>query len=92
MKIVVVGGSGLVGSKLVSMREVIADPQARYFGTKLSERSLVAGDEAQLGEIRFEDWLRAIAQQNPDSSHAPAVPTTSRIVRARTCGPRRVTC
>jgi len=38
-------------------REVIADPQARYFGTELSERSLVPGDDAQLGETRFEDWL-----------------------------------
>src|SRR3982751_5854670 len=39
-------------------REVIADPHARYFGTELSERSLVPGDDAQLGTIRFEDWLR----------------------------------
>jgi len=39
-------------------REVIADSHARYFGTELSERSLVPGDDdAQLGETRFEDWL-----------------------------------
>ncbi|MDB6028918.1 MAG: hypothetical protein JWM68_5141 [Verrucomicrobiales bacterium] len=38
-------------------REVIADPHARYFGTELSERSLVPGDDAQLGDTRFEDWL-----------------------------------
>ena len=38
-------------------REVIADPHARYFGTELSERSLVPGDGAQLGVTRFEDWL-----------------------------------
>ena len=39
-------------------REVVADPHARYFGTELSERSLVPGnDDAQLGETRFEDWL-----------------------------------
>jgi uncharacterized protein YbjT (DUF2867 family) len=38
-------------------REVIADPNARYFGTELSERSLVPGDDAQLGETRFENWL-----------------------------------
>jgi hypothetical protein len=37
---------------------VIVDPDARYFGTTLTERSLVPGDDAQLGEIRFEDWLR----------------------------------
>ena len=38
-------------------REVIADPHATYFGAELNERSLVAGDEAELGEIRFDDWL-----------------------------------
>jgi uncharacterized protein YbjT (DUF2867 family) len=38
-------------------REVIADPHALYFGTELSERSLVPGDGALLGETRFEDWL-----------------------------------
>jgi uncharacterized protein YbjT (DUF2867 family) len=39
-------------------REVIADPRARYFGTELSESSLVpAGDGAQLGKTRFADWL-----------------------------------
>ena len=39
-------------------RQVVADPQARYFGVPLSERTLVAGDNARLGETRFEDWLR----------------------------------
>jgi len=43
-------------------REVIADPHARYFGTELSERSLVPGDDAQLGETRFEDWLSRSAK------------------------------
>jgi uncharacterized protein YbjT (DUF2867 family) len=38
-------------------REVIADPHARYFGTELSERSLVPGEGALLGETRFENWL-----------------------------------
>ncbi len=42
-------------------REVIADPHARYFGTELSEYSLVPGGGALLGEIRFEDWLRQSA-------------------------------
>ena len=39
-------------------RQVVVDPDARYFGTTLTERSLVPGDGALLGEIRFEDWLR----------------------------------
>ena len=39
-------------------RQVVADPHARYFGAELSERTLVPGDDARLGETRFEDWLR----------------------------------
>jgi uncharacterized protein YbjT (DUF2867 family)/nitrite reductase/ring-hydroxylating ferredoxin subunit len=39
------------------LREVIGDPHARYFGTELGERSLVPGEEAELGEIRFDQWL-----------------------------------
>jgi len=39
-------------------RTVVADPSARYYGTLLTERSLVPAGVAQLGAIRFEDWLR----------------------------------
>jgi uncharacterized protein YbjT (DUF2867 family) len=38
-------------------REIVADPHARYYGIELSERTLVPGDDAQLGEMRFETWL-----------------------------------
>jgi hypothetical protein len=38
-------------------REVVADPQARYYGAALSETTLVPGTDARLGETRFEDWL-----------------------------------
>jgi uncharacterized protein YbjT (DUF2867 family) len=38
-------------------REVVADPQARYFGVRLSERTLLPADDARRGETRFEDWL-----------------------------------
>jgi uncharacterized protein YbjT (DUF2867 family) len=38
-------------------RTVVADPQARYFGALLSERSLVPEGRARLGDIRFDDWL-----------------------------------
>jgi hypothetical protein len=46
---------------------VLTDPQSRYFGAVLSERTLVPGDGAILGEIRFADWLRqsATAKQTP---------------------------
>jgi len=38
-------------------REVIADPNARYAGAKLGERTLVPGNNARLGETRFETWV-----------------------------------
>jgi len=52
-------------------REVIADPHARYFGTELDERSLVPGNDAQLGETRFEDWLSQSASQTPPTKPQP---------------------
>ena len=52
-------------------REVIADAHARYFGAELNERSLVAGDEAELGEIRFDDWLGRTAQPMRDPTVQP---------------------
>jgi uncharacterized protein YbjT (DUF2867 family) len=39
-------------------REVVSDPQARYFGARVDDRSLVPGDNEHLGTIRLEDWLR----------------------------------
>ena len=39
------------------LRAVVADPQARYFGARLSERDLLPGDGAQLGPTRFDGWL-----------------------------------
>jgi uncharacterized protein YbjT (DUF2867 family) len=42
-------------------RTVVPDPQARYFGAVLSERSLVPQGRARLGDIRFDDWLSAAA-------------------------------
>jgi uncharacterized protein YbjT (DUF2867 family) len=46
-------------------RQVVADPTARYFDAQLGERTLVPGDGARLGEIRFADWLRASATPAP---------------------------
>jgi uncharacterized protein YbjT (DUF2867 family) len=36
---------------------VVIDPQATYFGTPVTQTSLVTGDGAVLGTIRFADWL-----------------------------------
>ncbi len=38
-------------------RQVIADPDARYYGVQLSERTLLPGTDALRGETHFEDWL-----------------------------------
>ena len=42
-------------------RTVVSDPDARYFGTTLINGSLLPGENAQLGETRFEDWLATTA-------------------------------
>lgn len=42
-------------------REMIADPQARYYGVEVSTRTLVPDDGAQLGKESFGDWLRRSA-------------------------------
>src|SRR5438477_2256232 len=39
-------------------REVVSDPEARYFGGRVEERSLVPLGEARLGRIGCDDWLR----------------------------------
>ena len=39
-------------------REVVRDPEARYFGSRLEERSLVPLGEARVGRIGFNEWLR----------------------------------
>ena len=53
-------------------RDVIADPHARWFGAELEERSLLPGDEAELGEILFDDWLDCAARPIPNSNAASA--------------------
>ena len=54
----------LVRRRLVALkdsREVIPDPKALYSGAKISERTLVPGNNARLGETRFETWLTQAA-------------------------------
>jgi uncharacterized protein YbjT (DUF2867 family) len=51
-------------------RPVIADPQARYFGAILSERSLVPGEGARLGEVTLEEYVRQKAASTPQPAAA----------------------
>ncbi|HET9364434.1 MAG TPA: SDR family oxidoreductase [Candidatus Angelobacter sp.] len=44
-------------------REVVSDPHGHYYGLEISERTLVPGDDARLGETRFETWLSQSARQ-----------------------------
>jgi uncharacterized protein YbjT (DUF2867 family) len=44
-------------------REVITDPQARYYGIAPSERTLLPGDDASLGPTHFADWFRRTTGQ-----------------------------
>ena len=39
-------------------REVVRDTEARYFGGRVEERSLVPLGEARLGHIGLDEWLR----------------------------------
>lgn len=39
-------------------RAVVSDPEARYFGGRVEERSLVPLGEARLGRIGVDEWLR----------------------------------
>jgi uncharacterized protein YbjT (DUF2867 family) len=38
-------------------REVVTDPQGRYYGIAVQERTLLPGDDAKAGKIRFKNWL-----------------------------------
>ena len=39
-------------------REVVSDPEARYWGGRVEEHSLVPLGEARLGRIGLDEWLR----------------------------------
>ncbi|MFL5299229.1 MAG: SDR family oxidoreductase [Anaeromyxobacteraceae bacterium] len=39
-------------------RQVVSDPEARYYGGRIEERSLVPLGEARLGRIGLDEWLR----------------------------------
>jgi uncharacterized protein YbjT (DUF2867 family) len=49
-------------------REVITDPHGLYYGIEVSEKALVPGDGARLGETRFEAWLRRETSPKTESA------------------------
>ena len=49
-------------------REVITDPQGRYYGVQVSENALIPGNNAQLSETHFKDWLSQSMKQAAKSA------------------------
>jgi len=62
---------------LKDSREVVADPHARYDGAEVSERTLLPGKEARLGETRFADWLNSPSSQPPKAKPSSAAAATA---------------
>lgn len=57
--------SEIVGRYLRRMndpREVVGDPEARYFGAHLDDRTLVPGDHPRLGRIHLDEWMQQAAR------------------------------
>jgi len=59
-------------------REVVADPNARYSGALIDDRTLVPGKDARLGVTHFTDWLKSPASQPPSAKlQSPAAATAT---------------
>jgi uncharacterized protein YbjT (DUF2867 family) len=50
-------------------REVVTDPKAGYYGIEVSEKTLVPGDDARLGETRFKTWLTQSSAKTAAATH-----------------------
>lgn len=50
-------------SEVGDPRQVVCDPEARYFGGRVEERSLVPLTEARLGRTGFDEWFRRVNAQ-----------------------------
>jgi uncharacterized protein YbjT (DUF2867 family) len=57
-------------------REVIADPDARYYGIAPNERTLLPGDDARLGPTHFDDWFKNATAQSPRQGPEPMTGTS----------------
>lgn len=55
-------------------RQVVADPLAQYFGTRLAEDELLPGPDATIAPTHFVDWLAAGG--DPGEAGAPIAPET----------------
>ncbi len=55
-------------------RRVIADPNALYFGTALSDETLMAGDVPRFGHTEFDAWLRRWTREHPSAAETAHLP------------------
>jgi uncharacterized protein YbjT (DUF2867 family) len=53
-------------------REVVTDPEARYFGSRLGDRSLMPGDDARIGQLTFQAWQQQTTMRNPTAGQVEA--------------------
>ncbi|HEX4769524.1 MAG TPA: NmrA family transcriptional regulator [Bryobacteraceae bacterium] len=53
-------------------REVITDPNASYFGIKVSEKTLIPNDDPRLAETRLDQWLAQSAKHDLKAHLQPA--------------------
>jgi nitrite reductase/ring-hydroxylating ferredoxin subunit/uncharacterized protein YbjT (DUF2867 family) len=54
-------------------RTVVTDGHARYAGARLDEHSLMADEDAELGEVRFADWLHETVHREVNTNGAVSV-------------------
>jgi uncharacterized protein YbjT (DUF2867 family)/quercetin dioxygenase-like cupin family protein len=63
-------------------RKVVADVNARYYGLEVNDQSLVPGNNARLGSIRFADWLRRNALPKKTTERQPASKPSATVAKA----------
>ncbi|HTW63093.1 MAG TPA: SDR family oxidoreductase [Bryobacteraceae bacterium] len=66
-------------------REVITDPQGRYYGIRVTERALIPEDNAQLGQTHFKDWLDQFTKQTAKSALQPAQAQRGTGMKSSSC-------
>jgi uncharacterized protein YbjT (DUF2867 family) len=52
-------------------RRVVADPRALYFGTALTDETLMAGEVLRFGHTEFDAWLRQWVGEHPPRRQPP---------------------
>jgi uncharacterized protein YbjT (DUF2867 family) len=53
-------------------RQVVADPNARYFGAVLNDNSLTPGPNARIGATSFDEWFSTYTPRPPQPQAQPA--------------------